>query len=87
MSDNPQTPSSDRERAVRLDRDVFTPALQEACRKSREVGAQPIDIVNAAANAYSNMLITLVGRKAAAGLMKEHADHLLRLEEDAPRAN
>ena len=80
-SEAPKLDSNPQE-AMRLAREVFTPALQQACNIARAQKAQDVDIINGAINAHANMLIQLIGYDAAIGLMKAHADHLTSVKDN-----
>ncbi len=78
MSETLNETDSNLDIAMYLEREVFTPALQEAWRKSMETGATATDRINGALNAYSTLLLHLLGgAKGAAGLLRAQADHLL----------
>ena len=77
--------SSDPQNALRLSREVFTPALQGACRMAQEQGASMIDLVNAVADAYFGLLAAIVGEKGAIDLMQAHAQDVARLGPTPPR--
>ena len=86
MSDETPKLNSNPEESMILARDVFTPALQQACAAARERGAQEIDIINGALNAHANLLIQLLGHGPAAGLMKAHADHVEKIKDQKDAA-
>ena len=87
MSDETPKVTSDPEQSVRLARDVFTPALQQACAAAREQGAKDIDIINGALNAHANLLVQVLGQGPAIGLMKAHAEHMERVAAQAEGAS
>ena len=64
-------------KALSLEREIFTPALQQAVKAASKTDAGAVDIIGAAANAYMNMLTILVGSgSAAADMMKAQAEYL-----------
>jgi hypothetical protein len=66
-----------KELVVSLEKEIFTPALQQAVKAASEKNARAVDIISAAANAYMNMLTVLVGNpSAAADMMKAQAEYL-----------
>jgi hypothetical protein len=75
---------ADPQRTLELSREVFGPALQEACRAAQGRGVSLIEVVNGIADAYFNILISLVGEKAAVGLMQAHAEHVARIASARP---
>ncbi len=86
MSDEMPMLNSNPDESMRIARDVFTPALQQACATAREQGAQEIDIINGALNAHANLLVQLLGYGPAAGLMKAHAEHIDKVKDQKAAA-
>jgi hypothetical protein len=74
--------SVDPEEADRLTREVFTPALQTAVKQARENGSGSLEMLHGAANAYQHLLVSLLSDEHAAGIMRDHADHLDRLAKE-----
>lgn len=62
----------------KLTQETFTPLILKACADAEKSGVQMIDLLNALSNAYADVLVGILGSKGAAGLMREHADHLER---------
>ena len=60
--------------------EIMEPALQKAIKEAREK-ASPIEIMSALANAYGGFLVEMLGPKAAASLMRGHADHIASREQ------
>lgn len=75
-------PPEDKERVNRIALEIMEPALKKAVAESKDK-APPIEIMSALANAYGGMLVDLLGRKAASSLMRGHADHIAKVEEDS----
>jgi hypothetical protein len=71
----------DHERVEHLTREVFTPSLQQALTQARAQGGTDLELIHAAANAYQEMLLTVLGADAAAKLMQDHAQHVARIAE------
>ncbi|MEM7225600.1 MAG: hypothetical protein AAF495_21660 [Pseudomonadota bacterium] len=87
MSDETPKVNANPEESMRLARDVFTPALQHACKTAREQGGQEIDIINAILNSHASLMIQLLGHGPAAGLMKAHVEHVERALEKQDAAS
>ena len=78
MSDETPKVNANPEESKRLAQEVFTPALQQACKTARDQGGQDIDIINAILNSHASLMIQLLGHGPAAGLMKAHVEHIER---------
>ena len=55
------------DRGAVLEREHFTPVLQEAVKNAMEAKHDPRAIINGVINAYSNMLVVLLGRQSEIG--------------------
>ena len=67
--------------SLELEKEYFTPALQEAVKKAVNANFEAKDIINGVTNTYLNMIVVMLGKKeAAANLLRAQADHLLNLE-------
>ena len=73
-------PAEDRERVSRLAAEIMEPALRKAARQAM-AEAPEMEVISAIANAYAALLIETLGAKAAAGLLRAHADHIDSLQE------
>ena len=63
----------------RLEAELFTPALQQAFTTAKQAGHSKADTLFAAANAYQNMLVAVLGgKKEAADFMQQQLDFLSR---------
>lgn len=85
MTDTEMKMSMPTEKAELIDRlafEVFTPALQQAAQQAEEQGAELLDTINAAANAFASMLEMILGTQAAAMVMTGLSDHLLKKVEE-----
>lgn len=71
MSDSNET-----ELTVKLRNEVFLPALQEASGRAREIVDNPSILLNATVQAFGEMLVQVIGAKAAAHLLHGFADHI-----------
>ncbi|MGM0452728.1 MAG: hypothetical protein ACQERN_06145 [Thermodesulfobacteriota bacterium] len=60
----------------RLEREIFSPALKQAVRKAQAEDHSLSDVVVAAANAYLNMVVGLLGRDEALALLEDQASFL-----------
>ena len=60
--------------------EIMEPAIQKAIKDARGVGT-PMEIMSALANAYGGFLVELLGHKAAASLMRSHAEHIASREQ------
>ena len=56
------------------------PAIQKAIKDAWGL-AILMEIMSALANAYGGFLVELLGHKAAASLMRSHADHIASREQ------
>ena len=79
MSNEPEVRPANPETTLALSREVFGPAIQEACRAAQTRNVTLIDVVNGLAEAYYGTLVALLGEKAAAGLMQAHAEHIAKV--------
>lgn len=60
-----------------LEKTIFTPALQKAVKEASEKGNSAKEILGAAANAYINLVVILMGgAEHAAGIIQAQADYL-----------
>jgi hypothetical protein len=65
-----------------LEKTIFTPALQKAVKEASEKGHSVTDILGAAANAYINLVVILMGGpEHAAGIIQAQADYLKTMKE------
>ena len=62
--------SEEKKDIKQIEQEIFTPALQEAMRKAGAEGHNFNDAVFAAANAYHNMIFSLLGRDEALALLE-----------------
>ena len=61
---------------------IIDPALQAALGEARTHGT-PQEVLSALANCYGGLLVDILGRKAAASFIKNHAIHIMAGEEQA----
>ncbi|MGD9886254.1 MAG: hypothetical protein AB7K86_05935 [Rhodospirillales bacterium] len=80
MTDQPEVRPADPQRTLELSREVFAPAIQEACRSAQDRNVTLIDVVNGLAEAYYTTIVGLIGEKAAVGLMQAHAEHVAKVQ-------
>jgi hypothetical protein len=60
-----------------LEQKIFTPALQKAVKEASDKGNTAADILGAAANAYINLVVILMGGpEHAANIIQAQADYL-----------
>jgi hypothetical protein len=70
------------QKVMELEKTIFTPALQQAVKTASENGNSGVDILGAAANAYINLVVILMGGpEHAAGIIQAQADYLKTLKE------
>lgn len=68
---------TDMETVIKIEEELFTPALQKGFEQAKENGNNKDDALMAAANAYVNMLVSLLGgNKQALGFLKNQVDFL-----------
>jgi len=68
---------TDMETVVKIEEELFTPALQKGFQQAKESGQNKEDVLMAAANAYVNMLVSLLGgREQALGFLKSQVSFL-----------
>ena len=60
----------------RLELEVFAPALKEAVQKAQAEGYALNDVILAAANAYLNMVVGLIGQDDALTLLENQTTFL-----------
>ena len=60
--------------------EIMEPAIQKAIKDARGLGS-PMEIMSALANAYGGFLVESLGHKAAASLMRGHAEHIASREQ------
>jgi hypothetical protein len=77
---NVQLEPENKELVNKLAREIMEPALQKALKEARDK-ASPVEIMSALANAYGGFLVDLLGARAAASLMRGHADHIATREQ------
>jgi hypothetical protein len=64
-----------------LEKTIFTPAMQKAVKEATEKGHSATDILGAAANAYINLVVILMGGpEHAASVIQAQADYLKSLK-------
>jgi flagellar hook-basal body complex protein FliE len=64
-----------------LEREYFTPALQQAMRKAASDRYTTLEIINGAVNAYLNMLKAILLRnRAVSAFLNAQADYVDRLD-------
>jgi len=81
MTDQPdEVRPADPQRTLELSREVFGPAIQEACRSAQGRNVTLIEVVNGLAEAYFTTLVGLIGEKPAVGLIQAHAEHLAKIQ-------
>ena len=73
-------PAQDNERVSRLMAEIMEPALQKAVAQAA-AEAPEMEVISAIANSYAALLITVLGKKPAAGFLRAHADHIDSLQE------
>jgi hypothetical protein len=76
--------SKDTEMTLKLRDEVFLPALQQASAKAREMTDNPSLLLNATVQAFGELLVQVIGAKAAAHLLRGFADHIAA-HENEPR--
>ena len=59
-----------------IEQDIFTPAFREAMQKAAAGGYPFSDAVFAAANAYHNMIVNLIGKEEALTLLEKQISFL-----------
>ncbi len=65
------------ETVVKMEEKIFTPAFQKGFQQAKDDGSRKEDALMAAANAYVNMLVSLLGgRKEALGFLKNQVAFL-----------
>jgi len=69
-----------KETVKRVAKEIIEPALQQALADAQKE-ASATEVVSALANCYGGLLVDLMGRKAAATFLQNHAIHLMTLEE------
>ncbi len=69
-----------KETVKRVATEIIEPALQKALAAAQKE-ASSTEVVSALANCYGGLLVDLMGRKAAATFLQNHAIHLVSLEE------
>lgn len=70
--------------AFKLEREVFTPALQSAVQRAKDEGAEIGDVLNAVAAAYTGLLSVFLGNPAqAVKMLRGQADHLEALIQES----
>lgn len=77
----PITPEN-KETVRRVATEIMEPALQKALAAAREE-ATPQEAFSALTNCYGSLLVDLLGRKAAATFLQNHALYIATLEEAA----
>ena len=81
IGDGPgQIPPEDKEKVLRIAKEIIEPALQQALKTAKE-DATAAEILSALANSYGGLIVDLLGRPAAVKFMEAHAAHLAMLEE------
>ncbi len=69
--------------AVAMEKEIFTPALQQAVKNATDRKASVTDILTAAGNAYINMVVVLMGgTEQAAGIIQAQAEYLKTVEKN-----
>jgi len=68
--------SNETELTLKLRDEVFLPALQAAAGRGREMTDNPSILLNASVQAFGEMLVQVIGAKAAALLLHGFADHI-----------
>lgn len=76
--------SNETELTLQLRDEVFLPALQEATGRGREFTDDNSILLNATVQAFGEMLVQVIGPKAAAVLLRGFADHIAAHESDKP---
>ena len=71
MSDSNET-----ELTLKLRDEVFLPALQEATGRARKITDKDSVLLDATVQAFGEMLVQVIGAKAAAHLLRGFADHI-----------
>ncbi|MDZ7750183.1 MAG: hypothetical protein U5S82_00650 [Gammaproteobacteria bacterium] len=61
---------------VTIEKQIFTPALQQAMKKAEDTGYDFSDSIMGATNAHLNMLVELVGAEKATSLLKREVEFL-----------
>ena len=75
---------SKKETIMFLEKEIFTPALQQAVKTATENKVNGADIISAAGNAYMNMVAALAGGpKHAAGIIQALADYCKNVKAQA----
>jgi hypothetical protein len=61
---------------VKIESEMFTPALQQAMKQAQEAGYSISDALMAATNAHLNMLVEVAGADKAQSLLKSQVSFL-----------
>lgn len=62
---------------MKLERDYFTPAIQQAVQKALQDRYRPQDIINGIANAYLHMLKSIfLKNRAVSAFLSAQAEHV-----------
>lgn len=61
---------------VKIEKEMFTPALQEAMKKSEQQGNSVPDSLMGATNAHLNMLVEIVGVEKAISMLQNQIQFL-----------
>ena len=77
---NGEVSPENKETVKRVATEIIEPALQQALAAAQKE-ASATEVVSALANCYGGLLVDLMGRKAAATFLQNHAIHLMTLEE------
>jgi len=63
--------------SLTLEREYFTPAIQQAMRKAVADRYRPLDIINGVVNAYLTMLKSILFRDSSvSGFLRAQAEHV-----------
>jgi hypothetical protein len=65
---------------LKLRDEVFLPALREATGRARGLTDDPSILLNASVQAFGELLVQVIGAKAAAHLLHGFADHIAAQE-------
>jgi hypothetical protein len=79
--------SNETELTLKLRDEVFLPALQEASGRARAMVDEPSILLNATVQAFGEMLVQVIGAKAAAHLLHGFADHIASHEPEKPSSS
>ena len=69
-----------KQKVDKISKNIIEPALQKLLADARKEGSAE-EVMSAMVNSYAGLLVDVIGIKAAASLMRDHARHIASLEE------